>query len=262
MKNILLALGMFILPTTSALGFETWQVVSGPKLSVLLNERAEPVNPSIRIVNTFNLSISQDSSAKDCPATNQYINRIYSQLVQKNNLQAFIDDGPGMGIFVNCVEAKPFPRSIGPATLKTTIVLPAYLVSAADFDDEIAATLAHEMSHILLDHEDQKEKNLKAKTVRIEAEADVLGTLLMANAGYNPRFMKSDLEKLIKFLGGGNENFLVRALFDDGHGSLRTRGVRIDASTSLMALRESGPISSPDLAAAQLEVRLLAQKAK
>ncbi|MBP6379805.1 MAG: M48 family metalloprotease [Sphingorhabdus sp.] len=56
-------------------------------------------------------------------------------------------------------------------------------------DDELAAVVAHEMAHNLLDHRPLIEATKRGKTKVIkatEAEADRLSVWLMANAGYDP----------------------------------------------------------------------------
>ncbi|MEQ1550360.1 M48 family metalloprotease [Sphingorhabdus sp.] len=56
-------------------------------------------------------------------------------------------------------------------------------------DDELAAVVAHEMAHNLLDHRPLIEATKRGKTKVIkatEAEADRLSIWLMANAGYDP----------------------------------------------------------------------------
>lgn len=56
-------------------------------------------------------------------------------------------------------------------------------------DDELAAVVAHEMAHNLLDHRSRIERTKSGKTAVIkstEEEADRLSIWLMANAGYDP----------------------------------------------------------------------------
>jgi beta-barrel assembly-enhancing protease len=55
-------------------------------------------------------------------------------------------------------------------------------------DDELSVVVAHELSHVLLDHKHREEmapKQLRTKDV--ESEADRLSVWLVANAGYDPQ---------------------------------------------------------------------------
>jgi predicted Zn-dependent protease len=62
------------------------------------------------------------------------------------------------------------------------------LVSFAANDDELAAAVAHELSHNLLEHREKLRRMRKsAGNIRAtEIEADRLSVWLMANAGYDP----------------------------------------------------------------------------
>lgn len=63
------------------------------------------------------------------------------------------------------------------------------LIDYVQDDDELAAIVAHEMAHNLLDHRPLIEATKSGKTKIIkatEAEADRLSVWLMANAGYDP----------------------------------------------------------------------------
>lgn len=63
------------------------------------------------------------------------------------------------------------------------------LIDYVQDDDELAAVVAHEMAHNLLDHRPLIEATKSGKTKIIkatEAEADRLSVWLMANAGYDP----------------------------------------------------------------------------
>lgn len=62
------------------------------------------------------------------------------------------------------------------------------LVRFAENDDELAAAVAHELAHNLLEHRERlKRMKMSPANVRAtEIEADQLSVWLMANAGYNP----------------------------------------------------------------------------
>lgn len=62
------------------------------------------------------------------------------------------------------------------------------LMTFAVTDDELAAAVAHEFSHNLLDHRNRLKKsgNTNAQILATEIEADRLSVWLMANAGYDP----------------------------------------------------------------------------
>lgn len=73
-------------------------------------------------------------------------------------------------------------------------------------DDELAAVVAHEMAHNLLDHRPRIDASKSGKTKVIkatEAEADRLSVWLMANAGYDPEAAISFWQRYGKATGLG-----------------------------------------------------------
>lgn len=80
------------------------------------------------------------------------------------------------------------------------------LIDYVQDDDELAAVVAHEMAHNLLDHRPLIEatKRGKVKVIKAtEAEADRLSVWLMANAGYDPEAAISFWQRYGKATGLG-----------------------------------------------------------
>ena len=80
------------------------------------------------------------------------------------------------------------------------------LIEYVSDDEELAAVVAHEMAHNLLDHRPLIEATKSGKTKVIkatEAEADRLSVWLMANAGYDPEAAITFWERYGKATGLG-----------------------------------------------------------
>lgn len=80
------------------------------------------------------------------------------------------------------------------------------LIDYVQDDDELAAVVAHEMAHNLLDHRPRINATKKGKTSVIkdtEEEADRLSVWLMANAGYDPEAAITFWERYGKETGLG-----------------------------------------------------------
>lgn len=90
--------------------------------------------------------------------------------------------------------------------------------------DLLAALVAHEMAHAVLDHETELEAahGRIDVTRRTEREADRLSVWLMANAGYDPENAVRLQQEVIRRRG----SFLA---FDPTHGSWRSRAETISA---------------------------------
>jgi beta-barrel assembly-enhancing protease len=74
------------------------------------------------------------------------------------------------------------------ATDGRQVQISAALINRTKDDDELAALLAHELSHIILDHPGTlKGKRSIARVKQTERDADRLSVWLMVRAGYDPR---------------------------------------------------------------------------
>jgi hypothetical protein len=79
-------------------------------------------------------------------------------------------------------------RSANATTFGSRIEIHSGLEALLQDDAELAFAISHELAHVILEHTGPgKEKNIKDKLVRqrIETEADHLGMLLMARAGFD-----------------------------------------------------------------------------
>lgn len=88
----------------------------------------------------------------------------------------------------------------------TRVRVTSGLMDYVSDDDELAAVVAHEMAHNLLDHRPLIEATKSGKTKVIkatEAEADRLSVWLMANAGYDPEAAITFWERYGKETGFG-----------------------------------------------------------
>ncbi|HMS21372.1 M48 family metalloprotease [uncultured Sphingorhabdus sp.] len=88
----------------------------------------------------------------------------------------------------------------------TRVRVTSGLMEYVSDDDELAAVVAHEMAHNLLDHRPLIEvtKSGKTKVIKAtEAEADRLSVWLMANAGYDPEAAITFWERYGKATGLG-----------------------------------------------------------
>jgi beta-barrel assembly-enhancing protease len=80
----------------------------------------------------------------------------------------------------------------------------AGLMEFASDDQEMAAAVAHELAHNLLDHRQQIKGNQSTKAVlATEIEADRLSVWLMANAGYEPKAALRFIERYGRRTGLG-----------------------------------------------------------
>lgn len=80
-------------------------------------------------------------------------------------------------------------------------------------EDEMAAAVAHELAHNLLEHRKWLKGQRSAKNIRLtEREADRLMPWLLANAGYDP----AAAVRFFRKWGPGNDGWIFRAPTHDG----------------------------------------------
>jgi membrane-associated protease RseP (regulator of RpoE activity) len=80
-------------------------------------------------------------------------------------------------------------KSVNATTFGSRIEVHSALEALLDDEAELAFIISHELAHVILEHTGPgKEAQVKDHAVRqrIEVEADTLGVLLMARAGYEP----------------------------------------------------------------------------
>lgn len=210
-------------------------------------------------------------AALECPAITKVLTKIFDRIVEANSLQKFINDGPGMGLVVDCHDPKygvALKKSKGPhCNYYNAIVIGSGIVKGLDSEDEIAFVISHEMAHVLQGHseinwnfsEQHKDMDTKSRAYRRlrkpivteqEAQADELGVILMGNAGYSPLKAPQALHNAKKFYIGPKALLVVSDfLFNDGHGSSSIRNERI-----LKASEELGPVATKSLISSDLSL--------
>lgn len=107
------------------------------------------------------------------------------------------------------------------------------LMLFADTDNELAAVVAHELAHNLLDHRARlrAQRNRSSEILATEIEADRLSVWLMANAGYDPHAALRFTERFGRKTGSG--------IFSDGtHLRWKNRVKLMFAEIELMAKME------------------------
>lgn len=98
-------------------------------------------------------------------------------------------------------------------------------------DDELAAVIAHELSHNLLGHRARLDATKKGKTKAIrvtEEEADRLSVWLMANAGYDPK-------AALRFWERYGRQYGLGIFTERTHHQWKTRVTMMQAEIDLMA---------------------------
>lgn len=152
-------------------------------------------------------------------ANGPYMTHFYPDDVCASDFQIDVKDGVDAG-----ADGKMVSVSLG-------------LMRFAPDDAELAAAVAHELAHNLLDHRQRLDALKKAKKRKnsdikaTEEEADRLSVWLMANAGYDPKAALTFWERLGRKYGLG--------IFEDGtHPRWKTRVKMMQAEIDLMAKTE------------------------
>ncbi|PLK27024.1 M48 family metallopeptidase [Novosphingobium sp. TH158] len=116
------------------------------------------------------------------------------------------------------------------------VVMSRALLSETRSDDEAAFVLAHELAHVVLDHQARRRAAGRARAViaETEREADRLAAWLMANAGYDPSVAPGFLRRR----GGG----LADLFPGPHHDRAETRARRVEQE--LGELRNAMPQAS------------------
>lgn len=260
---------------TKSAGYKSWQLISGPKVAVML-----PAIVSLNDTHNNDRLLAVESKVRDenrrrCPSISNLFYKIYDRIVEKNSLQAFIKEGPGMFLAVECGKFDRFLSLShpGPRSEFKVILMPSHVVSSLSYDDEIAVLIAHEVSHTLFQHSFQAQlllntferqglevntprvkSALKAFKKKIEEEADRNAVLLLANAGYNPELMTTALDKYVTASAGGRFLRSLGELIEDSrHGSLKTRIDRTMAISEMLNLPNTPGEESEELLNAKEE---------
>lgn len=161
--------------------------------------------------------------------------------------------------------------SAGPDAGASGIYIPGFLALISQSEDELAFIIGHEMSHLVLRHyrvapEYRKHQIPGAAWVDqqgegsgSEKEADGLGTILVANAGYDPRAAGEALCSLERFSRSHSAYtpcFILNRIPRAGHGSTAQRMTRIDNILSQIGYSQSPPraAQSQDLVNARAEI--------
>src|SRR5712691_3185399 len=122
------------------------------------------------------------------PVLNDYVNRVGRKLA--NTPEARASGFPFTFEVVADPSINAFALPGGPMFINTG------LLKAVDNEAELAGVMGHEMSHVILRHgTNQASKALKFSRTA-ESQADLTGSHLMAESGYNPMAMARFFEKL------------------------------------------------------------------
>lgn len=114
----------------------------------------------------------------ECPATAFLYYKIKVRIEKANALRGF---GPYkyIALVIKCWGLPT--RFFGETAADGAIILDRRWVNLVKTEDEMAFVLAHEYAHLLLGHEETEDFSTQS-----EIDADRLGAILSANAGYNP----------------------------------------------------------------------------
>jgi hypothetical protein len=256
---LFLSLTLCLLISTSSSAYETWQDLHGRYFSMTLPERPL-IRPDLDSRLTKIRALAKEHPEErgpyetdlHCPQSESLINKIFSRIINKNNLQRFAKDGPGLRVRVECSRSMDLE---GPeADYSNVVKLNASIVVALKSEDEIALTLAHEIAHIVLGHTDLEFEYIERlreplrnfqnffvvlnyqrvymdRVIQLESDADFYGALFAWNAGFNPSAFGAHLENIRAFYSGSDgkvASFVKAKLFDEEHKSDRQRTYEAD----------------------------------
>jgi hypothetical protein len=146
-------------------------------------------------------------NSAQCSIFRDYIGTVLRRLIQESKLEDFTQD---LYLLVECYNKNNFP--LGAVLVSRTLIIQAGYMGGLTTEDELAALLAHELSHHTLRHDDIVEPSREKLPHRIhdpfesfvqsapltpeeiefrnmkrvnEDEADQNSVLILANAGYS-----------------------------------------------------------------------------
>lgn len=209
----------------------------------------------------------RDHAFRRCPKISKLVFSIFDRLISSNKLEAFADGPIGLRISMNCLGVFATGTGVGDHANETgAITIQSSLVKVLKTEDELAFVLSHEIAHVLLAHPQLKfdwrrtGMTTPNPTSKQEAEADRLGAILSANAGYNVRSSGPlALWHLMQFL---TDSLIIKfspVIIDStgqgsDHGSIGDRATRIiESANNANVVDERLPRQSPFLKEALAE---------
>lgn len=132
-----------------------------------------------------------DRYERTCPKSKDLVRAIFKTIIAANDLTPFLREPFGVEIRLNCY------ARVGKSSAKMSgiIEISAADIRAQDTIDEIAFIISHELSHLLLAHDEALIGIYQGLAIggldlrKIEIEADAIAIALLANAGFD--FTKS-----------------------------------------------------------------------
>ncbi|MCH2534348.1 MAG: M48 family metalloprotease [Bdellovibrionales bacterium] len=143
-----------------------------------------------------------NKARNNCPVITDIYLSIFNRIIEANNLNNFNIKNK-VEIDIKCTNSELF--QVDPHAWLNQVVIPSYLVMAAENYDQLALIIAHEIAHVVLEHTKETidltlelnksgitqfskdyEKVILPYAIIHEAEADEMAIILIANAGFNP----------------------------------------------------------------------------